>query len=346
MSEPVQYRKTGPSTKEKALSALILGLLVMTAITLFTVQFHFDPAQWRAQPDDGTPAPAAMNLEKNKDSINLAVDLPLVQGLQPMTPPENYDPITLSDKIDGKAELYLSAGFVHMHCRRLALVSDSSLWMELFIYDMADYANGFAVYSRQRRSGAHPLELTPDAYRSANGIFLVHGPYYMEIIGSAPSNILQEKMIAQANAFILANPIAAAQLDERSLFPENGLVADSIALTPTNAFGLEGFDQVFTAQYQFNGHSATAFISRRSSSAEATALASTYTDFLITYGGQKRVPPAEAPPMALIEILDLYEIIFSRGTFIAGIREADDPLQGAQLAKQLYNRLTETEREP
>lgn len=346
MSKPVGHKKAGPSVEERALSLLILGLLMAIGVTLYTVQSHYNPARWRAQPDTGAPAPATATIEKHKEPSSLAFALPLVQGVHPMTPPENYDPVTLSDKIDGKAELYLSAGFVRMQSRRLALNADSSLWMELFIYDMADYTNGFAVFSRQRRSGARPLELTPDAYQSANGIFLVHGPYYLEVIGSAPSEILQEKMIAQIKAFIRANPIAATQLDERRLFPEKGLVADSITLTSTNAFGLDGFDQVFTAQYQFNGHNFTAFISRRSSDAEATTLAVAYTDFLITYGGQQQAPPANDPPMVVIEILDLYEIVFSCDAFIAGVHEADDPLLGAQLAKQLYNLLKETDREP
>lgn len=43
----------------------------------------------------------------------------------------------------------------------------------------------------------------------------------------------------------------------------------------------------------------------------------------------------------MIEILDTYEIIFSYGPFLAGVREATTRDQAAKLALQLFNKISE-----
>ncbi len=318
------------SFREKMISTILLCVIILIALTLLTLQTRFDPARWQAQSGE-----AAKSAQTDGTALT---DAP-VPGLQSMSVPETYDAATLSDKINGKAELYLSAGFARLQTHRFSLKTSPDLWMERFIYDMGSYTNAFAVYSRQRRSQSRGFDLTPDAYGSANGIFLVQGPYYLEIIGSASSPLLIDQMTALAQAFVAAHPVETARLNERTLFPENGLVADSIKLTPTNAFGFDQFDNVFTADYQWGDETATAFISRRSTTAEATELAAAYAEFLITYGGERRNAPTDATPLQLIEILDLYEIVFSRGAFLAGVHEVNDPARGATLAEQLFNNL-------
>ena len=73
-----------------------------------------------------------------------------------------YDAATLSDKINGKAELYLAAGFERLECRRFALADDPAGWLERFVYTMRAAPGAFAVYSQQRRPQAQPLTLAAD----------------------------------------------------------------------------------------------------------------------------------------------------------------------------------------
>lgn len=328
-------RKITPSVTERRLSLVILSSLAMIAIGLYAVQSRFDPARWRAQHDEkaapaGTAAPAA---DQAGESV--------VAGLRPMSPPEVYDATTLSDKIDGKAELYLAAGFQRLESQRFALGDDPTRWIERFVYTMDDPANAFAVYSQQRRPQARPLALTTEAYQAANGLFLVQGPFYLELIGSDASSALLDRMTVLARSFVDAHPVAAAATDERTLFPADGRVDDTIALTPANAFGLDRLDRVFTAAYRSNGQTATAFLSRRASAAEAAELAGAYADYLMTYGGRKITAPDGAPVVTIIEILDQYEIVFQRGDLLAGVHEADDLSYGLVVAAQLDRNLGE-----
>jgi hypothetical protein len=327
-----------PSNRERRLSVALLGVLIAIAGSVYAVQFRYDPSLWR---DHGSAAvPSGSTLSPSGLS---AVE---TAGLAAMSLPEVYDAETLSDKINGKAELYLPAGFERLECRRFALTADPTRWMELFVYDMGHNRGAFAVYSQQRREQAQPLDLTPDAYLSSNGIFLVQGRYYLEIIGSDGSEALVEKMVGLARAFVDLFPADAVSTDERTLFPEQGLEDDSIALTAENAFGFEPFNRIYTARYRDSGHTAYAFLSRRDSEAEAAELAEAYIAYLIEYGGRRLDAPAGGPPLAIVEIMDMIEIVFHQGDVLAGIHEADDPAYALSLAGRLYRNLNEAPHEP
>ncbi len=325
-------RKRSPSIAERWVSRGILAILAIIAGGVFVAQSRYEPGQWRAQSHEAAAAAATPAAATTTE----------VAGLRAMGPLESYDAATLSDKINGKAELYLSAGFERLECRRFALADDPAIWLERFVYTMRAAAGAFAVYSQQRRPQAQPLTLTTDAYQAANGLFLVQGAYYLEIIGSEASEVLQARMIDLARAFIEAHPATQAAVDERALFPTEGLAADSIALTSANAFGFERLDRIFTADYAADGHRAMAFLSRRASDTEAADLAGAYVDYLLTYGGQKVQAPDGAPPVTVIAILDQYEIVFQRGNLLAGVHEADDLAYGLALAAKLYAKLGAT----
>jgi hypothetical protein len=325
----VVSRKKEPSVTERWVSRGILATLAIIASGIFAAQSRFDPSQWRAQSHEVAPSAPAPAAEAPAD----------VAGLRAMGPSEVYDAATLSDKIDGKAELYLAAGFERLECRRFALAEDPTRWLEQFAYTMKSTPGAFAVYSQQRRPQAQPLSLSADAYQAANGLFLAQGVHYLELVGSDASEALQARMIDLARAFIQAHPTAQVAVDERTLFPRQGLAAGTIALTPANAFGFERLDRIFTADYAADGHRAMGFVSRRSTAAEAAELAGAYVDYLLTYGGQKVPTPASTPPATVISILGQYEIVFHRGDLLAGVREADDLAFGLALAAKLYSNL-------
>ena len=254
---------------------------------------------------------------------------------------ERFDRETLSDKIDGKAELYLSAGFVRLDCQRLTLAGQSDLWVEVFIYDMGSFENAYAVFSAQRRADATMLDFAEFAYRSENALFFVHGPTYLEMIASGTDDRLRTSMDALARAFILSRPVAQATIAERDLFPKTGLVETSISLISADAFGVAGLDRVFTAIYSIAGAEMTAFLSRRVDPQAAAGLAGSYVDFLKAYGGEVQASGDPIPGATVVTILDMYEVVFAEGPFLAGVHEAPDRDKAVVLANELAAKLKE-----
>jgi hypothetical protein len=333
VSSARRRRRPEPSGLQKRVGAAVLLGLLAIAAGILASQSRFNPAvtQFLA-----SAAPTAAAPARTGPLIH-----PLPEGLAVLSPVERFDRETLSDKIDGKAELYLSAGFASLESQRFSAVGGPERWIEVYVYDMAAPANAFAVFSSQRRPGVESLDIAESAYRAENAVFLASGPFYVEIIASEKEASLAGLALALANRFLEARPAEASVASEKDLFPPEGRLADEIRLIPADAFGMAGLDRVYTATYRLNGAELTAFLSRRASAQEAAGWVQNYTDFLKDYGGEAIPTDRPAAGASLVAILDFYEVVFSRGEFLAGVHEAADREQALALAERLFEHLKE-----
>jgi hypothetical protein len=330
------------SNLQTYLSLIILAALVITAAGIFLWQFKYNPAVLNLDHIVSSTAEFPQTQKPFSDQT----PFPLPEGLVALSPPETFEPPNLSDKINGKAELYLTAGFVGLQAQRFKRSDATSVWMEAFIYNMASNQNAFAVFSAQRRDDADSLNLTQHSYQTKNALFLVHGPYYLEIIASEASEDIFQPMLQFAEAFVDSIQVKTVQISEKNLFPETDLIQNSISLIASDAFGFERFDQIFTARYAIDGAEIMAFISNRNAADKAIELAEAYQKFLLEFGGRKIEIDLTMKNAMMVEILDTYEVIFSQGTYIAGVREAEDKARAKALAIRLEKKLKEATDEP
>jgi hypothetical protein len=336
-----QNVKKNTAPQQTFLSLIILGVLAVISGGVFWVHFNYNPAVQQMSfglLDNGTKKGAAPPTSDEKSLISLP------SGQSPLTPLETFDTATLSDKINGKAELYLSAGFIRLHSQRFTSEAAGDVWMEVFVYDMQSAQNAFSVFSAQRREDARTLDLGNYAYQTQNAIFFAHGPYYVEIVATDVSETIIQAMITFAEAFIAKHPIKSQTIGEKELFPREGLIQKSISLVSADAFGYDRFDQIFTASYKLQDAELMAYYSRRKTSQEAEELASSYRDFLTAFGGNPAESDLGIKTAGMIHILDTYEIVFSHGPYLAGVREATDRQSAKELALRLFNRIKEASR--
>ena len=169
----------------------------------------------------------------------------------------------------------------------------------------------------------------------------MHGSYYIEIIASEATDRVQGPMTLLAENFIGNTVAQTVTIDEQSLFPVQGRAADSISLISSDAFGFDRLDQIYVAEYEFGDVQMMAFLSRRQDSREAKELASAYQKFLTDFGGKNFKDDLPIKDAGLVEILDTYEVIFSNGPFLAGVREAENKEQAIDLAVRLYEKLND-----
>jgi hypothetical protein len=318
---------------------VILLLLIITG-GLLLKQSHFNPSILE---------PGALKQELSTQPLSPLTPLQDLiqyapQGLIPLSPAESFGPENLSDKIDGKAELYLSAGFVSLTSQRFALKDKPSEWIEAFIYHMGSSRGSYSVYSMQKRSEARDLELGDYGYGTENALYFVHGPYYLEIVSSVAQGTMAELMLSFARNFLSKTPVESNVLNELDLFPKKNLNRESISLLPSNGFGFEQFDSIFTAQYMVGDTEVTAFLSRRKSKDEATSLVEAYTSFLLTFGGTELKSILDIPGAKLVEIMDTYELVFSRGSFLAGVHGAENRKAAEEIGLMLNQSLADKSR--
>jgi len=320
---------------EKAVGAAILLVLAGVAAGVYLKQSRFDPSIY------GGMAPSGDARQRpGTTGLDLAGFLP--PSLAPFGPAESFSPETLSDKIDGKAEQYLPAGFVALTCRRFHLAGDKAAWAEMFVYDMASLRNAFAVFSSQRRAGAEASDLARFAYGSGGGVFFVCGRYYVEVIPASRCEALAAAVNALARNFVDSTPAGGEELGELAMFPTDGLLPGSIELQVVNVFGMEGLNDVFIARYNLGGQEMTGFISARASAADALELAGRYRSFLLANGAADAGPVEAIPGARWLRLFDTYELVFTRGRVLAGVREGPSLARASELAAMLYRKLSES----
>jgi len=308
---------------ESVISILQVSILFLIAAAIFVLQ---------------KPKTA---LKKEANLNNLA---PV--GFAAFSDMETYDSENLYEKIDGKAPLYTESGFEKLQTQRFADKNHpDKIGMEIYIYDMGNVRNAFCVYSTQKRAEAEPLPAMKFAYKAGNALFLVHGRYYIELIGFSEEDSLSKAMIEVVQK-CRTNLTVGGETDipEMNLFPAENLIAESAKLYLKDAFGFEGLTNTFTAQYKFGNNVITAFFSKCLDQKIAQQTAENYCSFLVSNGGI--IKPA-ASKIAGCKIIDLYgsiEIVFTTGPFAAGIHEAENLKDAVNLAEILFNKLNESGR--
>jgi hypothetical protein len=329
----------GSASTETIISISILILLAVIGVLIFLQQSHFDEKYFNASVLQSGQAEKSTAATQKNDSLTINIVPP--EGFAPMSDQEIFDQISLSDKIDGKADGYLQAGFVQLACKRFAKGSNETQWFEFYLYDMGNPRNAFSVYSSQKREGVTPENFTKFAYSTENALFFACGKYYIEIISALQDRELIKNLIVMSKDFIKKQSGDNAELPELNYLPTENLDSGSISLLSKNGFGYDKFDNLITATYQIQGKKIVAFISIRDTKENAEALAKGYDATLSEFVGKDRIKSEtnRIPGLVIADVFDEYEMFFTKGNIIAGIHSASDKKLGEEIAVKLYNKI-------
>jgi hypothetical protein len=329
--KPAAHEKPGKT--ETRLSMALMALLAIVGTGVFLHQFQINPAVLALRPE-------AYQHALGPESGQPAVIDTTASGITPFSPPERFGPDTLYEKINGRADLYLTSGFASLDTQRFSTDEAAGAWVEVFVYDMTTPANAFSVFSMQRREGARADAVLPNAYRTENALFMTHGNFYLEFIGTDASQGLQQAMGDLAQLFVASHGGAGGgRAPGADLFPGAGFTPDSLQLITANAFGFEQLDQVYTAEYLIDATRLTAFVSPRPTPEAASALALEYRQTLVSYGAIIIDGPPPVAGASVLQFFDTYEIVFSQGRYLVGVHEADSLEAAGKLARQLAGHL-------
>ncbi len=330
-------RKAKVGAAQKLTGYGILALLGLIAVWLLVAQSRFNPAvivAMRAPELKGRPQAATTQAQAATAAL-----IPEVAGFTPLAPSESYGPETLSDEIDGKAELYRSAGFKEMSCRSFGLGAVEGAHVEVLLYDMGSAPNAYAVFSGQRRSGSPSSSLTANAYATANALFFTQGQFYVEIVADRASETLQKSLEAYATALLGKMPAEGETKDAAALFPKEGLARETVRLCAADTFGCEGLNNMLTGEYSLKSGKATAFIAVQNTPEQAQAEAKRYLDFLAANGYQKVQTPGDPGDLPVLVLDNSFEIVFVEGRTLTGVHDATSLAAALELAAKLQTAL-------
>ncbi|OLN24931.1 hypothetical protein DVDV_3789 [Desulfovibrio sp. DV] len=337
--------RPGLKNGQRAAARAVLAGLAAIAVWLGVVQSQPNPAVLVAlAPPKIVGAMAGGPADARQFAT--AAFLNALAGAKAASAVESYDAVSLSDRIDGKAELYLAANFKEMSCRAMTLPNGARL--DVYVYAQATPADAFAVLSAQRRQGSRPLPaLAPDAYATPNALYFTRAGHYVEITADRADPDTMAGLETLGAALFAALPAeapagganAAPRPDPKTLFPTEGLAADSLRLAAADAMGMAGFSNVYTAEYALPAGAATALLAARDSPEQAAGDARAFADFLRQNGYAVTPLPPDAPGLAadavLLEADGSHEILWTRGAMLAGVHDAANRPAALALAAAL-----------
>ena len=338
---------------ESAIGTLILVILILIAVVVLIQQSSYDMSRFGIITTSIKPV-----LEKAQAEEKTEMDLALLApaGYSVWSPEdkkpsetESYTSENLFEKINGKAPLYTESGFKKLYTQRFVNEEDPNLSMELYLFDMGGIKNAFSVYSVQKRADGIELPDMGFAYATSNALFLVQGQYYMELIGWSQSARLSEAMTEVAKKIIRkVGTDTAGGIPELNLFDAELVVPGGFKLYLAGAFGFEGLSNTFTAQYRINDETVTVFFSKQTDTQQARKVAESYYQFLLDNGGT--IKPANNQAVQDIGgwVVDLYgdiEIVFSTGSFAAGVHAAQSQSAAEEAAAGLIEKLNAASKE-
>jgi hypothetical protein len=327
---------------ESALSLFLLLILASIALGILIRQSKTDLSRFGMDfKAANTPLLSPTTIKHQKSIIDSVVP----EYFSTQAASETYDADNLYEKIDGKAPLYIDSGFVELNALRYISKNDENLWMEIEVFDMANPRNAFSIFSVQRRAEAVILKDQNPKYEygTDNALFFITGKYYIEIVGSAKSDILLAGMIDLTNKLkqkLTVDPVI--DMVELSLFPGKDIVSGSKKLYLKNVFGFDGLNDVFVCRYKVNETNITAYLARYDDIATAKSKADNYYKFLKENGGKDKTSTNKILNDNQVKVVDFYgttEIVFTTGRFIGGIHESDNQQKAEDLAAELFEKL-------
>ena len=226
-----------------------------------------------------------------------------------------YTPLNLWQKIDGRADLYLSFGMEKMTFGTYQRVGEPSEYVDVYWYDMGSPEGAFGVYRAEYGGHVTPLTIGDEAYLSGGSIFLRKGNDYVRI--EAPEDSEMYGMIVEQIAEAIAGDIKdnGEKMWAERLLPAEHQIEGSFQFHARDAFSLDFLHDVFSADYDYDGGRVTLFVYQAPDAAAATETAAKYATFFEEFG---RVVSNDEG-LLIGESGGVFDAVFTHDAYLCGV---------------------------
>jgi hypothetical protein len=237
---------------------------------------------------------------------------------------EIFKPINLYDKIDGRAEYYLSYDLVWAIFCSFRSSTDDRFPIELSIFNMLTPINAFGAFSGERMTGASQLKLCRDSYCSGTNYYIWKGQFYIQITASDTIDELNKACLELAekltkNLYDSGQPVWGLEI-----LPANNLISQSVQYFLIDALGHIFLKDTFTAKYYKDNIEIPVFLSHQNSSESVETVFSKFKDFANKYGKGIESISIGGIEFLVCDMDKYYDIIFRKGLYVAGVTELRD----------------------
>ncbi|MGD8413667.1 MAG: hypothetical protein PVF33_05515, partial [Candidatus Latescibacterota bacterium] len=210
---------------------------------------------------------------------------PKMDGWEPEGEPMIYTADDLFEYIDGSADLYLMYEFQELGS--LSYFDEQGRGLTVDIYQHADAANAYGIYSQERPSPMNKVEIGAQGYYDFGILNFCQGPYYVKILGYDLGEF-DEDMLTVVGKIISANIGGGKELPKAiSCLPSDAMVPDSQRFISKNVLGHGFLHSAYVAEYRSDRNSNTrGFIIEGDDAADAARMLESYLGFAKENGAE------------------------------------------------------------
>ena len=227
-----------------------------------------------------------------------------------------YDRDTLSDRIDGEAELYFPYGFERMAAARYDSAKNPGAGMDVEIFRMGSLLDAFGMYANYRQNDARTLGFGAESSLSGSQLFLYQGRYFLQIQVTGSDSSDADALVACGKAVAARLPGQTGRPAELAVFDRPDLVKGTERYLPESLLGYDFLDKGIMADAVLEGRSLQVFLLLGTTRQSAAAALEHYRSQL-TRG---RLEPAEKDTLFLEGVDPMYGpvTVMRQGNCLAG----------------------------
>ena len=258
------------------------------------------------------------------DSISVGIISKMVANLEPkgwklQDRVEIYSPMDLYERINGRAEYYLSYDMVWAVFGVFRRNTDNRHPVELSIFNMGNPTHAFGAFSGERSMGAPLLNFGRDSYYSEPTYYIWHGQYYIQITASDTTYELHQACLDLADKLTKNLVDPGQSLWGFEILPAKDRVPQSVQYFLVDALGHSFLHDTYTAKYFRDEIEIPVFLSHQDSPASATEIIKKYKGHVNKYGKGVETSTIDGVEVIVCDMGKYYDVIFQKGSFVAGI---------------------------
>jgi hypothetical protein len=253
-----------------------------------------------------------------------------------------YTKDTLSDRINGEAELYLPYGFELLVFARYQRRDGPELAMEADVYKMGSVLDAFGVYAGYRRADDIRVAIGAEGTMSSSQLLFYQDRYFVRLQALGAARLDREVIIACGSALSQNFPPRTGRPGELDALMIPPAVRGTERYIAQSLLGYRFLRRGLAADAMLGGETVRMFLVPEDSHDAGLTAFHQYRAYLQTSG--QTITVKEAPDRLLMSAVDpLYgKVVVARwGRYLIGIIGSQDPAAATRLIEEVRTRLAE-----
>jgi hypothetical protein len=191
-----------------------------------------------------------------------------------------YDRETLSDRINGEAELYFPYGFDRMAAARYRSAKNPDIGLDVEIYRMGSLLDAYGMYANYRQQQGSTASAGTESNLSPPQLFLYQGQYFVHLQITGTDTIETGSLTECAQMVASRLPVARTRPAELAAFDRPEVVKGTERYLPQSLLGYDFLNRGIMVDARLEGNDLQVFLLLGNTPASATTAFNRFRDQL------------------------------------------------------------------